>query len=275
MSLKRFLIQTIIFSILCGMISGGIASAGDYSIVFWYVQKRIYENGNDPNRTAFSILDSSGNFVQINPLKAVSLFDPTGEEVTLTNQKFVTIKRLYGGYDDGSGQFTYNNVFEDESWFEAVVQNDLIIGNYHLVIIDSDDVRYDAYQYFYGHVDLPIISSKSFYGLEDESGGLLLHWKPPKDLTFWLSGLDTSIRVVLEFYKNGLHAGELFYKLPTFASTLFVPSHVMQKIKAEGDSFALRLRLRDKNSNNRTYSNLLPLEKLPKSTRRVVVIPMN
>lgn len=63
-------------------------SAAAYQLSYMYVSHRIYEDGRDFNRMLFQVVDAPGAFPTSNVVKSVTLLDPEGKPVSLSEIQF-------------------------------------------------------------------------------------------------------------------------------------------------------------------------------------------
>ena len=101
-----------LMALLFFMWSGGTILAGDYSVTWWIIQKRNYEDGKAFNRLQFAVIDSSGNYVTNNVVKTVAVLGPNGP-ITLQEgpPDFLYYETLNGSYDTNSKQWNYGSNF--------------------------------------------------------------------------------------------------------------------------------------------------------------------
>jgi hypothetical protein len=236
-----------------------------YYVHMWHPQHRKYEDGREFNIISLAVRESQGGpYVMSNVIQSITLYDPNGEEVSLTEWHFDrTWKGLFGSFDVNTGQWSFSSDFAPVQPENVIFFDEpLIQGTYHLHVVDTDGTPYDVYSDSNALVDLPMISSRSFRGYEDASGNFIWTWDLPLDLDFWNAGLSTSFRVLIGVYNNGSYMGDLWVTQPTDLDTIIVPSSVMQKLRAEGDTLKARIQLRTDDASNRTYSNEVNIDDL-------------
>jgi hypothetical protein len=263
------------------MWSGGTILAGDYSVTWWRIQKRNYEDGRTFNRLQFGLKDSNGNDVTNNVVKTVTLLGPSGP-IPLPEgpPDFFYNEVLNGSYNADSAQWNYDSNFDFKNQFMINFSNGIEIGNYTLKVVDVDDAimtfasGISSTQYFNGIVDLPKITSKSFRGYEDASGNLLWYWDLPMDTYFWASSPDVSCACWVTIMNGDTYVGDIWVRLPVTMGMMFVPSSVMNKAKLKGDNLKLGILLRTNDDNNRYYANEIPLTSLKKKRTNIVVVPL-
>jgi hypothetical protein len=284
---KVMTIFTVTFAII--LWCKGTVLAGDYTITYWQLMKRSYEDGRVFNRLGFAVVDGSDNFVIYNVIKTVTSVGPSGpislpekppEQGGGTDANFSDDSILYGSYDGDTEEWSYDSDFHYENYFGINFSGDLEIGNDTLSVIDVDDVTMPFaagdgdVKYFNGIVNLPKISAKSFRGYEDTSGNLLCQWSLPMDTYFYASSPNCSFRCFILIYNGNSFVGEIFVKVPVAVSMMFVPNSVMDKAKLMGDNFLLGVHLRTNDNNNRIYTKNIPLTTLKKKSTNVVVVPL-
>ena len=250
-----------------------------YHINFDMIQHRKFENGNEFNRASFSVRQYQGGpYVMSDVVKSFTLYDPNGHEVTPTKVVFdPTWKALYGNVVIGTGQWNFDSDFSSpETAYNINVDEPLIPGTYDLHVEENDGTSHDVSKDFNALASLPTISSNSFRGYEDASGNFILTWGLPVDLEFWNSGLETSFRVIIGVSQNGSYKGDLWVTQPTLIGLIIIPSSVMLKLLAEGDTLEAQIQLRTNDNNNRTYSKAIDLHLIERIRRKsVVVIPLS
>jgi hypothetical protein len=247
-----------------------------YSVPWWHLQKRTYENGNAFNRVAFAVTDSIGNYVLTNVVKSVTLEGPGGA-IALSALDFMTYQTLYGSLNHDPWQWYYDSDFQFENYYSVNFGGTLQPGNYTLTVVDLNDgtIFYET-KYFNGVVELPQFSSDSFHGYEDDAGNLLWQWELPMDTNFWaFSNADISIRCWVSIFNGNNYVGDVSIRVPVTVGGMFVPSRVMDLARQKGDNFKVGLHVRTNANQNRYYTNSIPLRSLKKTLKRVVVVPLN
>jgi hypothetical protein len=269
-------LYTAIITIIISL-NGGLAFAGNYKVGWWWVHKRINENGTSYNRLAFSILDESDNPVLTDVVQGIALIGPNGS-VLLDPYDFDTYEMLYGSIETGSGQWNYDSEFSTENIYIANFSEDPVEGNYSLFIIDTDGVDVSVAsnpRYYNGVVELPKISSKTFRGYEDADGNLFWQWDPPTDTAVWSQSLDVSIRCWLGIYDGDDPVAQVYVTVPATLGGMYVPKNIMDLVRQKGDWFYVQLHLRTNDNDNRYYTNGIPLSSLKKERSvKTVVIPL-
>jgi hypothetical protein len=270
-----------LIALLFFMWSGGTILAGDYSVTWWIIQKRKYEDGKAFNRLQFAVIDSSGNYVTNNVVKTVAVLGPSGPITLLEGPPdFLYYETLNGSYDTNSKQWNYGSNFYFENTFMIDFSDGIEIGNHTLTVVDVDDATMtfipgiSKTQYFNGTVDLPEITSKSFRGYEDASGNLLWYWDLPMDTNFWASSPEVSFRCWVTIMNGDSYVGGIWVRVPVTMGMLFVPNSVMDKAKLKGDNLRLGLHLRTNDDNNRYYANEIKLTSLKKKRTNVIFLPL-
>lgn len=225
----------------------------EYSIEYWHLSHRVYQDGRELNRLAFTMRNHvTGEYPNEDIVASVELYDPNGISVSLNNLVFDTEKLMYGGYDGSSSQWWYDEEFGFSSFHIADVEPKLFPGTYRLVVQDTDGYRYESYHGFNELVDLPMISSHSFRTHRDKFNNFIWEWKVPYGLD---PALETSVRAIILIYdKNDNFVGELYTRLPTHFGRLYVPRDIVEKILAQGQRIKLQIQIRTNDQNNRSYS---------------------
>ena len=267
----------VIFFLVC---PGASLAVTEYTINPWWIQKRVYENGQEYNRLAFGILQG-GSPIQsddANPVVDVSITDPNQNEVTITREIFDVYETIYGQFDLCSFQYYYDS-WMTESYYIVDFSETPIPGTYVLTV-ETDDGAFHTKDYvFNGLVELPQISSKSFRGGKDSNGNFFLIWDPPSNPEFL--GSDTSnldVRTFLEIYDNsGDFVADVFvFGIPVNFGYLKIPSNIVQQAENKGVFYKIGLQVRTKDNNNRYYSTSIPVDRLPQEKKSgVVVVPLN
>jgi len=225
----------------------------EYYIEYWHLSHRVYQDGRELNRLAFTMRNQvTGEYPKEDIVASVELYDPNGNSVPLNTLIFDTEKLMYGGYDGYSSQWWYDEEFGFSSFHVADVESKLFPGTYRLFVKDTDGYEYESYYDFNELVDLPIISSHSFRTHRDKFNNFIWEWKVPYYLD---PTLETSVRAIILIYdKNNNFVGELYTRLPTHFGRLFVPRDILEKILAQGKQLKLQIQIRTNDQNNRTYS---------------------
>lgn len=233
-------------------------AASAYYLEWWYVQHRVYEDGRDFNRLNFALVDESGNYPTADPVATVTLRDPDGRIVSLSNPGFWTVDTIYGGYNCDIGQWDYDDQFHFESGNGVQIDDPLIEGTYHLSVTDIDGGTHDGYFEFNGLVNLPIISSSTF-DVDLISGFLLWEWEISQALLAISINHETQVRAIISIFKNDQYVGDGYFYVPTHMGMILLPPSVVRKMKMKGNRFDFTIQLRTRDNNNRTYSNPLRL----------------
>jgi hypothetical protein len=272
---------TILLSMLISL-NSGLVFAGDYTLDYWQLQKRTYENGTSNNRLGFMVLDEFGDPVDTDVVGSIVLVG-TGVPDSLPAHTFGgTSETLFGRLDTATGVWIYDSDFIAENYYAVNFSGDLAAGFYGLTVIDEDGDPIANAQpsvYFNGVVALPEISSKSFRGFEDAAGNFLVQWDPPADTALWSTDLDVSIRCWLSIYDSADLTdliAEVYVRIPAMVGGMYVPRSVMDLARTKGDYLQVGLHLRTNDNNNRYYTNVVPLNtlKMQRSGGGVVVVPL-
>ncbi len=228
-----------------------------YSVEWWHLQHRIYEDGRDFNVSHFAIKDLNDSYVLNNVIQNIELFDPDGNSVKLSNDTGFggKYKSLFGKYNSDLGQWKYDETFTQESYYRVAFDESLKIGTYHMKLTDINGKVYDSYKYNNSPVmNLPIIPSSSVYAYKNEAGNFHCSWVVPENIA---SDLSTSVSAWVIAMTDGIDMGEgeIYVKIPTHMGHLFIPNSVFQKLDTVGNSFKIGLHLRTNDGSNRAYSN--------------------
>ena len=257
-------------------INVGMAFAGDYTVSWWHLQKRTYEDGRSFNRLGFGVEDEFGNPVSTDVVLSVALAG-SGVPSPLPAHNFSFYDTLYG-HLDANAVWVYDADFVTENYFGVNFTGDLAEGNYTLTITDTDGVvmtNGNPTQHFNGVVELPTISAKSFRAYEDVSGGLICQWDPPMSMGIWAGSLDFSIRAWLSIYDGDVYQGEIYVSVPAILGGIYVPSNVVDLASQRGDNFRFSLHIRTNDNNNRYYANEAALTSLkPEHSGKTLVVPL-
>ena len=257
--------------------NSGLVFAGNYSVAWWHMQKRTYEDGRSFNRLGFGIIDEFGAYVTNDVIKSVSLVGPSGA-IALDPHAFMTYEILSGRINTDTGQWEYETDFRAENYCRVNFSGNLVEGDYTLEVIDEDDDTMSnsyATHYFNGVVALPEFTSKSFRGFEDVDGNFYWQWDTPVDTALWSSSLDASIRCWLTIYNGNVYVGEVYISVPALLGGVYVPSRVMDLSRQKGDRITIGMHIRTNDNNNRFYTKDIALSALRKERRKAaVVIPM-
>jgi hypothetical protein len=278
---RSVILCTIMLSILI-LLNSGLVFAGNYTVSWWQLNKRTYENGNSYYHLGFAVLDESGDPVGTDVVDSVQLSGAGVPDPLPAHIFGGSSESLSGRLDTALGQWVYASEFENETYFAVKFSGDLSPGFYELTVIDKDDDEMTNAQpsmYFDGVVELPEISSKSFRGGEDAAGNFLLQWDPPADMALWSAHLDVSIRCWLSIYASADLTdliAEVYVRIPAMVGGMYVPRSVMDLARAKGDYLRIGLHLRTNDNNNRYYTNEVPLNtlKMQRSGGGVVVVPL-
>jgi hypothetical protein len=255
---------------------GGLVFAGDYTVSWWHLQKRTYEDGRSYNRLGFGVEDEFGDPVSTDVVLSVALAG-SGVPSTLPSHNFTYYDTLNGRIDVNAG-WVYDAGFITENYFSVNFTGDLAQGDYTLTVTDTDGVvmtNGNPTQRFNGVVELPTISSKSFRAYEDASGGWICQWDPPMSTGLWTGSLNLSIRAWLSIYLGDAYQGEVYVSVPAILGGIYVPSNVVNLALQKGDNFIFGVHIRTNDNNNRYYANEAALTSLkPEHSGKTVVVPL-
>jgi hypothetical protein len=253
------MVTKVLFILLC--VFTGSAHATDVS--WMYIQHRVYENGRTYNRLAFGLADDTGHELTSDTnVASVKLSDPQGRPVKLFDRKFSRDEEIYGIYDPMRSQWHFVEEWQIDSWFSADFSEPLIPGVYRLKVntVDGNVAEYEFY--FKTAAVLPVITSQSFKLQPDPFGNVIWKWDVPDTLGHMVYNLQTAVKASIDIYKDTEQVAYFFIKLPSHMSYLFIPRNIVQKMRAKGDSFGLRVQLETTDNTTRTYSNTLIINDL-------------
>jgi len=229
-------------------------SMAAYTLDYFFVQHRVYEDGRNLNRIAFGIKNARGQYVATDQLKSVTLTDPLGHAVPLTKAdlKFAKYSELDGEYDGKSGVFLYGKWYTASNYW-GEVPGRLVIGTYHLSVRYATSVCNMDFN-FEGAVKLPVTAVSSIESSVDGYGNLTATWDVPMDLCRTKPTLQTSVRAYIDVYQDAAWKGELYVRIPTHMGRLFVPKVLVDRLRSTGNKYYMAIQLRTNNNCNRTYS---------------------
>jgi hypothetical protein len=234
------------------------AAAEYYLSVFW-VQHRKYENGDDFNRVLIQFKDGANQWVTEDILDSAVIKDPTGAEVPILELSHYVDSALSGNYDWKQGRWIYPGAFGVDAGYTGKVEGSLKNGKYVLEAVDKDQKQHTGEFYVNGVVKLPLISSKTLKPSFDKSGNLICQWAVPWVLGQKNPDWDTFTQAVIYIYEGKTLTGVMYERVPTYMGRVFVPSSVLDLLRAKGSSFQFGVNLRTNDQNNRIYSNTIPL----------------
>jgi hypothetical protein len=234
-------------------------AAAEYYLSTFILQHRKYENGDDFNRITFAFKDSAGQLVTDDILFSAILKDPTGAQVPILELSQYLDSVLYGNYDWKQGRWFYPGAFGVDTGYGGKVEGALKKGKYVLEAVDKNSKQHTGEFYVNGIVNLPLISSKTLKPSFDKSGNLICQWAVPWVLGQKNPDWDTFTQAVIYIYEGKTLTGVMYVRVPTYMGRLFVPSSVLDLLRAKGSSFQLGVNLRTNDQNNRVYSNTIPL----------------
>jgi len=242
----------------------GVATCADAVEVSWmYVQHRLYESGRTYNRLAFGLTDDSGRELANDmEVASISLVNPEGQVVKLSDYRFSRDEEIFGIYDAMRSQWQFTEQWQVDSWFSADFSEPLIVGGYRLLvnIIDGRVLKY-VFD-FKGTAELPIISSESFELRPDPFGNVIWKWEIPIILGHMVFNLHTVVKASIDILKGDRQVAYFFIKIPSHMSYLFIPRDIVRKMSTKGDRFALRIQLETGDITTRSYSNTLIVDDL-------------
>jgi len=226
------------------------------AIAWFFVQHRSVEDGTEIHRLGFAFKDAkTGAYLLKNKLESVTLFDPTGAEMTIPEPIFSGVyTAIDGEYDGKTGIWNYGQAYKTAD-YKADLEQELVVGTYHLVAV-FDGTEVDATFNFTGTVDLPITPASSIKSGLDPSGNLICTWTVPYDLSRNNPSLATWARATIDIKKNGKIIGSLYYRVPTHLGRVFIPKTIVDTLKGlGGSSYAMTIMLRTNDNSVRALSN--------------------
>jgi hypothetical protein len=268
---------SVFFCLLC---ASSLFAETEYSIHPWWIQKRVYENGQEYNRLAFGI-HKGGAPIQpggSNPVAKVIITDPNQNEVTIIKEFFEVYETINGRFDRCNFDYFYQP-WTLESYYVVNFLETPTSGTYMLEVETTDGAILTDNLIFNGLFELPQISSKSFRGGKDSNGNLFYLWDPPSDPEFLGSDtINIDVRAFLEAYdsKGNFVADVFVTNIPVNFGYVRIPSDIVQLFEPKGASYKFGLQIRTTDNNNRYYPTSMPLDRIPEKRKAgVVVVPMN
>lgn len=226
----------------------------EYSIQWFNVQHRIYEDGRESSRINTGIIDGEGNHITSSDLITdLTLTDPNGEPVDVSYN--IISDSSFGDtyYDTNTGQWHYGDL-KPEVWGQGRTDAILIPGTYRLQVTVAGEVLESEFS-FGGPVNLPIVPSNSYRTYLDMEGNLHWTWHVPEALVLISSDYATQVRAFIDVYQDGVFVTSGTYlKLPTHMSYCFVPKAALDKLRAKGNQFQFGIQVRTTDNSNRSYS---------------------
>jgi hypothetical protein len=240
----------------------GRACDGDWQIGtgirYVSIQHRNYQDGREFNKLSFPLADDSGGMISSPVADSVTLYDPNGQVVHLTDIGFDTSELLNGTYDGTTGQFSYSSNWAIQATNNYSFDGDMIQGIYHLVVTVPGYPTFENFYSYNGQFEMPIVLSESFDASFNSNGDLIWTWTPPLDLN---PSLSTSIRAMVQSKTNDVFTKRLIHvKLPSHMGYLYVPQNIVNFFRTTGDTLHLLIGLRSNDDKNRTYSNSIPMD---------------
>ncbi len=236
-----------------------------YHLVSAAIDHRRYENGTVENKLWFSLKDERGQYASEDLLTSITLHDSKGEAASLSKVSFGTDDKWLGEYDGNNGQWRYDGVYYESTGYLYLVDSELVQGAYSLTVT-YDGLTSTISTAFNGMVKLPALKITSLQSnILTKSGELISSWTVSTqvfDFTYANPSVSIYARAVIDVYNKGKPVGYLAVKLPAHMGRLYVPERIASLLKSRGDKCTLRLQLRTADSNNRYYSNTVPLSAL-------------
>jgi len=227
---------------------------GQFDIAYFYVQRRVTEDGRDFNRLGFAIRDGAGNYPTEDVLTSVSLYDPDGFPVVLPEVGFLTYETGSGRYDEATGMWEIPPEYHTENYYRAEFADSLKVGQYRLEVIDIHGHTHERYYDFNGILDLPLISAATVTS-SLELGDLVFTWPVP-DLSHLDPVPETSVRAIVYAYLQDGTVVEYYIRIPTDLGMLRLPAWFLEYlIGLQTERLDVTLQLRSNDNNNRSYSN--------------------
>ncbi|QTA82205.1 Uncharacterized protein dnl_45780 [Desulfonema limicola] len=226
-----------------------------------YIVHGEKEDGTILRWTGFEIHNENGERITDNVVSSIKLFDPDGIEVTPFELNSEPYQTMNGKYVSDTGKWEYDNTFNTYSGEYYLYFNNIPLktGIYKLQIVDTDGNSHQSYNYCKGPVELPIISSDTFRGYEDNLGNFIWTWSVPFDS---IKNIETQIRAIIKIYNNETFVSDVYINLPTHLGKVFIPNDTFQKIKAEGNIYKFVIQLREKSNRTREYSKEIGIDQL-------------
>jgi hypothetical protein len=250
---RRLYVSVLLVGIVLGLTSNVMA---EYSVSWFNVGGRHYENGNYVNRLNLELFDENGltPTVDIIVPDSVTLMGPTGE-ITLETFSFYSRQFMsYRSYYDGWGGLWYHEGYFDEPYgdYNAPLPDTLQTGTYTLTFTDINGKFHTATKEYTGKKNMPIISSSSIKGGYDHNGNLSISWTGIKSKIPYVidPNMQTSIRVCI-----GSDQSWWQMHIPAHMNTAFIPSDIIREIKSVGSGNYLLIQYRQQTNCNRSYSN--------------------
>lgn len=251
---KKLLRLFILIVVSIGLVIPAVAQAATYEISWFSVQHRTYSGGIELNKVGFSITDADTGAQIPDPtmVLSVTVTDPNGTAVTLTNRYSEILSFLSGSYDGWSNNWNYNDPY-DLSDFSYDITEELIPGTYQIEVLLNDQTTLTATRDFVSNLVMPTVNSDSFKINKDDSGNLMWTWDSPMYQN--LSDRSTQARAAITVYNQGDFVQLIFVTVPTNMGYLFLPAEIVTSAEALGDEFRFSQHVRETSNNNRGYSN--------------------
>ena len=194
--MKKTLVLAVVLVGFC-ICASGVEAA---NLGFWGIQHRVYEDGTVSSRGFFSMMDDSGASLTEDIVASAELYGPDGGKIEPIEATFWQDPMpIEGSYDADTGQWSYDTqgflAGEKDLYYTLEFSTPLEAGTYRLKVVDTDGNTYEKTFDYAGPVELPTISSKSFYARLDQNGNFIMTWDAPTTIT---PEVDSSIRVWLQ-----------------------------------------------------------------------------
>jgi hypothetical protein len=249
---KKWCVFVLIFGIILG-VPGTVMA--DYSISWFNIGSRAYEDGTHKNQMNLEIFDENGITPTMDIIQSVRLTGPTGEEFPLDDLSFnVTPAMGYNNHYDGWRGLWYHEGYFDDPYsdYTATLPNNLAAGVYTLTVTDINGTTHTVTDEYTGKMNLPIIPSSSIKTKYDSKGNLLIRWAGiypgfPYVLDPYM---ETSIRVCI-----GTDQSWWQLMVPANMNSAIIPKNIIDEIKSVGSGHYLLLQYRQQSNCNRSYSS--------------------
>ena len=251
--------QCVLLVLVVGLLLGtGINAMAEYTISWFNVGSRDYEDNTSRNQMSLEVVDENGAWPTTNIFESVKLFGPNGAEIPIDIDFWITPNMSYDNYYDGWQGRWYFGGFFDQPYSDhgATLPEKMPPGTYTLWAKDIYGQIYEAQDDYSGKKRLPIVPASSIKTRYDKKGNLLVKWAGINPVFPYVinPGMETSVRVCIG-------GNNLWFQVhvPSHMDTALIPKDVIQDIKSKGSGHYLRIQYRDRNNCNRTYSGKVNL----------------
>lgn len=247
------------FFLAIALIFTGKAIA-DYSIYWFNVGGRAYEDGTYRNLMSLELVDENGNYIATDILQSVILKGPSGETIPLDDLTFsVTPAMGFGSYYDGwSGLWYFEGYFSNPyGGYSATLPDNLSVGTYTITYTDVTGNSMTGTKDYTGRINLPIVKASSIKTRYDNGGNLLIQWRGIYSGYPYVVDPEMQTRTMVCI---GSDQSWWQMAVPAHMSSAFIPSHMINEIKSVGYGHYLLIQYRQNPTNcNRSYSNTVTL----------------